>query len=121
MNDSLVQQIVGGIVRTLIAAAGAALASGGIVLTGTQLDTFAGILTIMLMGGWSVIQKWWAAQSARTGAVSAAVASAQQGTPVTVTVTPPGEDNIATRVSATEQASAPTVPLNAPPQPPPLP
>lgn len=116
MND-LVQQILGGLVRTAIAAFGAWAAAGGVVLTGTQLDQLSGVVLILVMGLWSAAQKWIAAQASRTAQVSAAVASAEHGTPVVVTVTPEGMPNVATKISATEQAAAPAVPAGVPPQP----
>jgi hypothetical protein len=116
MND-LVQQILGGLVRTAIAAFGAWAAAGGVVLTGTQLDQLSGAALILAMAGWSAVQKWIAAQTSRTAQVAAAVASVEKGSPVVVTVTPEGQPNVATKISATEQAAAPSVPMSTPPQP----
>ncbi len=120
MSD-LLSQIIQGLIRTLIVAFGAWAATGGVTLTGTQLDQLTGSAMILVGAGWSVGQKWWAERAKRTAEVSAAVASVEHGTPVTVTVTPVGQDNIATRVSAAEQAAAPAVPLDVSPKPPPPP
>ena len=65
----------------------------------------------------SRLDKWLA----RGREVAAAVTSAERRTPVTVTVTPPGEPNVAVRVSAAEQNAAPDVPINQAPLPAPRP
>jgi hypothetical protein len=115
MND-LTQQILGGLVRTGVASFGAWAAAGGVTLTGTQLDQLSGILLMLAAGGWSAIQKWLSQRTNRTALVASAVASAQHGAPVVVTVTPEGQPNVATRVSPAEQAAAPSVPIGVAPQ-----
>ena len=117
----LVQQIIGGIVRAVIAAVGGYITAKGIPLTDTQLDQMVGPLTIALIMGWSSIQKWLTDKFTRSIAVASAVASVEQGTPVVVTVTPKGQDNVSTKVSAAEANAAPSVPIDAPVQPAPLP
>ncbi len=120
MND-LTQQIIGGIVRAVIAAAGGYITAKGIPLTDTQLDQLVGPMTIALIMGWSSIQKWLTDKFTHSIAVASAVASVEQGMPVTVTVTPKGQDNIATKVSAAEANAAPSVPIDVKPLPAPLP
>lgn len=119
MNDQI-QAIILGVVRHAVTALGAYLATDGISLTGSQTETMIGAIMVVISLGFSWAQKVWQARAARTGAVAAAVESARQGTPVTVTVTPVGQPNIATKVSRVEQAAAPTVPAGAIPQPAPL-
>jgi hypothetical protein len=71
-----------------------------------------------LVVGWlgSLWQRHLEAVAARKVLVASAVASAQHGAPVVVTVTPTGEPNIATRISPAEQVAAPSVPLGVAPQ-----
>lgn len=120
-----------GQLRTLIALAGG-LGLGGAWLGHITDQEISGDLTaIFTVGGlalwagaaiWSWIAKLRAATAARTSAVASAVQSAQTGTPVVVTVTPPGQPNIATLISPAEVAAAPAVPVGtlpsaAPPSP----
>lgn len=83
----------------------------------TMAATAAVMLATLL---WSAWQKIAAIRTARNAAVAAAVASVAMGRPVVVTVTPPGQDNVATLVSSTEAASAPVVPKGIPPRPAPI-
>jgi len=116
MND-LVMQMLGGLVRTGIAAFGAYLGTLGLTVSGSALDQLAGSAMILIALGWSGVQKWWANRAARSGAVAAAVASVEVGRPVTVTVTPAGEPNVATLIPAEERRAAPVVPAGTTPQP----
>ncbi len=116
MND-LAQQIIGGAVRSLVAMAAGYMAAKGIALTGSQTDTIIGALMILGTVGWSGLQKVWASSASRSIAVASAVASVEHGVPVTVTVTPEGQPNVATRVSGAEAAAAPAVPIDVPPTP----
>ncbi len=71
------------------------------------------------IGGW-LATRWRvhkAAADARKTAVASAAASVKLGAPVIVTETPPGQPNVATLISATEQAAAPSVPTDVPPTP----
>jgi hypothetical protein len=120
MND-LAQQIIGGIVRAVIAAVGGYIMAKGIPLTDTQLDSLVGPATVILIAGWSSIQKWLTDKFTRSIAVASAVTSVEQGTPVVVTVTPKGQDNVATKVSAEEANAAPSVPIDQRPLPAPSP
>jgi len=104
-----------------------ALATMGVTLpslTDTQISGY--VYAVMYFGAiglyaWSAIWSWRQKTAARAKEIAAAVASAEHGVPVVVTVTPPGEPNIATRVSATEAAAAPSVPIDQKPLPAPLP
>ena len=109
MSDDT-KAVILGLVRHLLGAAGAYLAAGGITLTGTQLDNLAGVAVILMAGGWSWWQKRAAAATSRQVAVASAVATFEKKVPVIVAVTPRGEPNVATRISATEIATAPAVP-----------
>jgi hypothetical protein len=120
VDGALFQQIIGGIVRSGVIAFGAWAAAGGVTLTGTQLDQLSGVILMLAGVGWSIVQKWLAKRAARTGAVAAAVASVLHNTPVTVTETPKGQNNIATHISMEEQRAAPSVPKGIPPQPGPM-
>ncbi len=111
-----------GQIRTLIALlAGAGLLGG--VWAGVTADQIANwltaILTVVGLAGavYAAMTSWWAKIQDRKALVAAAKASAQHGEPVTVTVTPEGMPNVATKISATEQAAAPSVPQGIPPQP----
>jgi hypothetical protein len=121
-----------GQVRTLIALlAGAGLVGGA--WAGVSAQQIANVLTAVLTlgglaaGAWASFSSWRqkaaAEKAAREGAVAAAVASATlsanagQAIPVTVTVTPPGQENVATKVSPAEVAVAQTVPADVQPRP----
>jgi len=116
--------------RHALTLAGGALAAFGISLptwlasiTDPQLNII--ISAAMFFGGAGValvgvLKGRWDKWRARAITVASAVASVEKGTPVVVTVTPPGQDNIATKVSATEAAAAPNVPFGVTPQPAPL-
>jgi hypothetical protein len=111
-----------GQIRALLPFIGGALASAGIVipsLTDAQISgyisaamTAAGIASYAASAVWS----WYQKVRDRKMLVASAVASAQHGAAVVVTVTPPGEPNIATRISPAEQVAAPSVPINVAPQ-----
>ena len=116
MSDET-QAMLLGAVRHLLTLAGGYLAAGGITLTGTQYDNLAGGIVAIVMVGWSLWQKRSASTAARQVAVASAVATLEKGVPVTVAVTPPGEANVATKISATEIAAAPAVPALQVPMP----
>jgi hypothetical protein len=111
-----------GQIRALLPFVGGALASAGIVipsLTDAQISgyisaamTAAGIASYAASAVWS----WYQKVKDRKMLVASAVASAQHGAPVVVTVTPEGQPNVATRVSPAEQAAAPSVPIGVAPQ-----
>jgi hypothetical protein len=109
----LVQQIIGGEVRTGVIAFGTWAAAGGVHLTGTELDQIAGTVLVLIMAIWSGVQKYLTQVAARKREVAAAKASAEQGKPVTVTVTPAGQPNIAIPVPPPELIAAPTAPKPA--------
>jgi len=112
--------IIAGIVRGIVGIASGFGFTWALTVSGDQITmaaTAAVALGMLLWSGW---QKIAAIRAARRTAVAAAVASAEKGVPVIVTETPPGQQNIATRVSATEAANAPAVPSSAVPQPAPL-
>lgn len=104
-----------GLARTLIAALAGAGMLGG-VWASVSAEQIANLLTAVLTvggaGAWAAVAVWsmWQKRQARRGEVASAVASAEIGRPVIVTETPVGVPNIATRVSATEAAAAPSVP-----------
>ena len=116
MSDET-QAMLLGAVRHLLTLAGGVFAAGGINLTGTQIDSIAGGIVALIMVGWSVWQKRSASTAARRVAVASAVASVEKGVPVTVFETPVGQANVATMVSATEIAAAPSVPVLTSPSP----
>ncbi len=103
--------IVLGLVRGVVGIASGIGFAWATAVSGDMATMIATALTALGMLGWSAWQKIEATREARGREVAAAVASAEQGVPVTVTVTPPGEANIATRISATEASAAPIVPL----------
>lgn len=115
-----------GLARTLIAAlAGAGLL--GAAWAAVSVEQITNILTAVLTlagvagAAWSAYKSWQDKRLARVKEVAAAKASAELGSPVTVTVTPEGMPNIATRISAAEQAAAPSVPVDVRPSPAPRP
>ncbi len=109
--------------RALVTLFGGVLAGVGIVLpafTDTQLSGYitAGMTLVGLASyAAAAVHSWRQKTADRAITVASAVASAESGTPVVVSVTPVGQPNIATRVSATEVASAPVVPSGVAPQP----
>jgi hypothetical protein len=110
-----------GQIRALIALlAGAGLIGG--VWAGVSAEQVTNALTALLTlagvagAAWASFTSWRAKQADRKALVASAVASAQHGAAVVVTVTPPGEPNIATRISPAEQVAAPSVPINVAPQ-----
>jgi hypothetical protein len=114
-----------GQLRTLIALlAGAGLLGG--VWAGVTAEQIANwltaILTVAGLAGavWAWLTSRWAKIQDRKMLVASAKASAQHGTAVVVTETPPGQENTARLISATEQAAAPSVPQGVPPQPAPV-
>jgi hypothetical protein len=111
-----------GQLRTLIALlAGAGLLGG--VWAGVTAEQIANWLTAILTvaglagAAYAALTSWWAKIQDRKMLVASAKASAQHGTAVVVTETPPGQENTARLISATEQAAAPSVPQGVPPQP----
>lgn len=111
-----------GLARTLIAAlAGAGILGGA--WAAVSAEQIANLLTALLTVGGALVTTgvafWsmWQKRQARRLEVASAVASAEIGTPVVVTVTPEGMPNVATRVSATEAAAAPSVPAGVTPSP----
>lgn len=73
----------------------------------TTVLTVLGLAAYAIAAFYSWKQKRDAATAARTEKVASAVASANAGVPVVVTVTPPGVPNIATPVSNAEASIAP--------------
>ncbi len=63
---------------------------------------------------WAAITSWQSKKADRAALVASAKASVEHGTPVAVTVTPAGQDNVVTAISATEQNAAPPIPVGAP-------
>ncbi len=112
-----------GQIRAFLSLIGGVLAGLGIVLptfTDAQINGYVSAAMI-IMGlvsyGIAAFKSWQAKTADRQALVASAKASAQHGTAVVVTVTPPGQDNVATKISATEQATAPSVPIGVSPQP----
>ncbi len=69
---------------------------------------------------WASYKSWQDKIKQRQEKVATAMVSAQNGTPLIVSVTPPGVENTVARVSVAEQDAAPTVPMGAVVQPPPI-
>lgn len=119
--------IVAGLVRGVVGIAAGLGAGWAQFVTGDQITTAAMAAVALGMLVWSVWQKIAAVREKRAAEVAAAVASAKltyenaRPMPVTVTVTPAGEPNIATRINATEMAAAPAVPMDVAPAPAPRP
>lgn len=84
--------ILAGLLRTTLAAAGAAGVTWATGVTGNQVDMAAGIMLMLFAAGWSAWQKIGALRKAHEAATSSAVASSQatmaQGMPVAVVVPP---------------------------------
>ena len=112
-----------GQIRALLPFVGGALAGVGVVLpsfTDAQISGYiSAAMTIVGLAsyGASAVWSWYQKLQARRELVASAKASAEHGTAVVVTETPVGLPNIATKISATEQAAAPSVPTGVPPQP----
>jgi hypothetical protein len=113
-----VQQRAGQI-RTLIAFAGGALGgTAGAAMMGLSVEQIGAfittVMTLMSLGSaaWSSIKSWRQKSADRALMVASANASALVGLPVVVTVTPPGQANIVTRVSDAEVSAAPSAALN---------
>lgn len=116
MKDLLLQMLLGQ-VRTGVAALGAYLTTYGLTVSGEMQTQLVGAAMVVVSLILSATDKWWAERKKRNAEVAAAVASVEIGRPVRVTVTPAGQPNEATLISATEAAAAPAVPLGTPPQP----
>ena len=103
-----------GLVRVFLPAFGGLLAGAHIVIptfTDAQLAAYIQLaMTVIGMVG-AGIWSWRQKTAARAKEVATAVASAQAGKPVTVTVTPGTQPNIVTAVPAGELATAPSVPV----------
>ena len=110
MSSDLILQLAGGFARTAIASFGAYLGTVGITVTGAMQDQLLGAAMVLVSLGWSGMQKWWAERAARGAVVSAAVASARHGEPVSVSVTSGDQPNIAVRIPQAEQNKADTTP-----------
>jgi hypothetical protein len=103
-----------GQIRTLVAVlSGAGLL--GAAWAGVSTEQIANYLTAILTAAglagaaWSAFKSWRQKSMQRSVAVASAVASANAGVPVIVTVTPPGQPNTAASVSSAEIAAAPKV------------
>lgn len=114
-----------GQIRTLVAVLAGAGVLGGI-WAGVSAEQIANWLTAILTvaglvgAAWSSIKSWEDKKTARATAVASAAASAELGRAVTVAVTPPGQANVVSEVSAAEVAAAPSAPLNVMPSPAPV-
>ncbi len=102
--------IVAGVIRGAVAIASGVGFTFALTVTDSQRQMAATAALALGMLGWSAWQKVAAVRAARKAVVAAAVASVKIGIPVTVTVTPPGQPNIATIIDPMEIATAPTVP-----------
>lgn len=112
--------IIGAVIRGLVQIASGFGFTWALAVSGDQITmatTAAAMLATLL---WSAWQKVQAVKTARLETVAAAKASAALGQPVIVTVTPPGQPNVVTKISATEIAQTPSAPLDVPPKPAPL-
>lgn len=96
----------------------AALAGAGVIgaaWAGVSAEQIANWLTLALMAGsaaagaYASIKSWQDKRAQRALLVASAVASANTGTPVAVTITPAGMPNVATQISVSEQVRAPKV------------
>jgi len=110
-----------GQIRALIALlAGAGIVGGA--WAGVTIEQITNWVTLAMWAAagagavFTSYKSWKAHAAERAITVASAMASVQQGTPVVVTVTPPGEPNIVTAISPKEQADAPSAP-NVVPQP----
>ena len=121
MTD-LIMPFVLALVRHGVAAFGVYLAAIGITVTGSMQEQIVGFLMVVVAIGLSFMDKLWAKWKARTGNVLAARASSEATmvagveTPVTVTITPAGQPNIAVTVPP-EEAAPRLPPSYLPPQP----
>ncbi len=112
-----------GQIRAIMPLIGGVLGAFGIAiptLSDAQLSGYISAAMILIglgMYAWSAYTSWQAKNADRKVLVASTVASVQHGTPVVVTVTPEGQPNVATKVSATEQATAPSVPVGVAPLP----
>ncbi len=108
--------IIGGLVRGVVQIASGLGFTWALTVSGDQITMATTAAAMLATLGWSSWQKIAAIRDARLAEVAAAKASAQatmatgKPTPVTVTVTPEGQPNIAVPVSAVEMAQAPAVP-----------
>jgi len=109
--------IVAGLVRGVLGIASGVGFTWASTVTGDQTTMVATAAVAVGMLGWSAWQKVSSIRAARKSEVASAVASAQHGVPVTVTETPAGRPNVATRISVDEALEAPAVPLDTRPQP----
>lgn len=119
--DPLVAAQWASILRSLLKVGGGLVIAFGLsmppwlsAITDSQITVFvsaAMMLTGLGMAVWGMVKSWWDTRKARAREVAAAVASAEIGVPVTVTVTPAGQPNEAVRISTTEQRAAPSVPM----------
>lgn len=113
--------IVAAMIRGLVGIASGAGFTWAATVSGDQATMIATAVVAGAMLAWSGWQKIAAVRASRRSQVAAAVASFEQGAPVTVTETPVGQPNVATRVSAAEAAAAPSVPAGVKPSPAPRP
>ena len=123
--DPVKAQQYAGQIRTLIALLAGAGVIGGAWIGVSQeqlvsLVTAAMTLASLVGAAWAAISSWRQKAAARAELAASARESASRGTPVVVTVTPAGEPNALTHISATEAARAPSVPLGATPSPAPV-
>ena len=112
--------IILGLVRGVVGIASGFGFAWATSVSGDQITMVATAIVAVGMLGWSMYQKIADIRANRRTAVASAVASAQHGVPVVVTETPPGQPNVATKISATEQAAAPSVPQGTPLSPAPV-
>jgi hypothetical protein len=117
MNQDLALQMLGGLVRHGITAFGVYLGTYGLTVSGSLQDQLYGFIMASLPVVWSLISKKWADRKKRTAEVAAAIASVEQGVPVTVTVTAGNLPNETVKISPDEIAKAPVAPINVPPSP----
>lgn len=119
--DPLVAAKWAGQIRTLIAV----LAGAGIIgsaWAGVSVEQISSLVTVAMTAislgawAWAAYKSWQDKNQARAVLVSSSAASAQKGEPVVITVTPPGQANIATKIPQAEINAAPSIPAG-PPQP----
>lgn len=114
-SNSTITSLVGSLFRSGLMITGTLGIYHGATINDGQAQVIAGLVVDFVTVAWSLYQKLQAAWTSRKLQVAAAVESARAthlaGTPVpmTVTVTPDGQANIATRVTAAEAAAAPKV------------
>lgn len=131
LPDPLVAAQWAGVVRHALTYGGGALSALGVAmpswlsgLSDPQLNLI--VSAVIFFGGLGMgvvgfVMSQIDKRRARGREVAAAITSVEKGTPVTVTVTPSGQPNIATKISADELNKAPTVPFETKPQPAPRP